>query len=466
MVTFTMKYVLIDANGRYRYRRGIPKRLRGIFGGKREFLKVLGKTEAEALLQYPKISAHFDEKLNAAKKLLPTGNANEARNRIELAKNFDALGISTGRALSVDEEHYRDAIADDVLNTLAQDPDTGEYVDVPEEKDALIRALYTGIDNTNLTIADAFAYYLEAKAKKNDVERRKQLTRYKNAERILEDTIGLDRPIAALCRQNARSVLNKLLQSDRAVSTAKRYLKDICAVINFAMIEHDLSCQNPFSRIELPDDGKSARNSRISMPDRVVQAVIYDLAQRKNKDPYFVFVLLYLTGARLAEITGLKRTDVFLDSRLPHIWIRPNDVRRLKNDWSERQMPLCPAAQGVLHVAAKQSGEHDYLFERYIEGRGPDRASAWLMKTIRKYTKDKKITLHSLRHNFRDRIRLHGIPMERGKALEGRRLSLGEEANYGSVSEEWLSQLREDIQLINDKNVLEQSLKKKISFNF
>ena len=62
-----------------------------------------------------------------------------------------------------------------MLNTLAQDPDTGEYVDVPEEKDALIRALYTGIDNTNPTIADAFAYYLEAKAKKNDVERRKQL---------------------------------------------------------------------------------------------------------------------------------------------------------------------------------------------------------------------------------------------------------------------------------------------------
>ena len=178
-----------------------------------------------------------------------------------------------------------------------------------------------------------------------------------------------------------------------------------------------------------------------------------------------MFVLLYLTGARLAEITGLKRTDVFLDSRIPHIWIRPNDVRRLKNDWSERQMPLCPTAQGLLHDAVKQSGEHDYLFERYIEGRGPDRASAWLMKVIRTYTEDKKVVLHSLRHNFRDRIRLQGIPMERGKALEGHRLSLGEEANYGSMSEEWLSQLSGDIQIINEQNVLDQSLKKQISFN-
>jgi integrase len=465
MLTFRMKYVQIDANGRYRYRRGIPQHLRSFFGGKREFLKVLGTTKEEALLQYAKISTHFDEKLNAAKKLAPKGNANKALSRIELAKKLDELGISTGRPISDDEEHYRDAVAEGVLDSLERDPDTGDYVDVPEQKDTLIRALYTGIDNTNLTIADAFAYYLEVKAKKNDVERRKQLTQYKNAERILDETIGLDRPIAALSRQNARSVQTTLLQSDRAVSTVKRYLKDIRAVINFAIREHDLTCQNPFSMIELPQDGKSDRNSRISMPDPFVQKIIYDLAQRQNKDPYFVFVLLYLTGARLAEITGLKRTDVFLDSKVPHIWIRPNDMRRLKNDWSERQVPLCSTLQGFVREAVAQS-EHEYLFARYIEGRGADRASSWLMKVIRNYIKDKKVTLHSLRHNFRDRIRLQRIPMERGKALEGHRLSLGEEANYGTTSEEWLAKLSEDIQLINKKNILKQSLKSQTSFGF
>ena len=45
MVINTMKYVQRDQNNRYRYRRGIPQRLRILFNGNREFVKVLGKTE-------------------------------------------------------------------------------------------------------------------------------------------------------------------------------------------------------------------------------------------------------------------------------------------------------------------------------------------------------------------------------------------------------------------------------------
>jgi len=45
MLKLSMRYVQKDANGRLRYRRSIPKRLRPFFGGKGEFLKILGKTE-------------------------------------------------------------------------------------------------------------------------------------------------------------------------------------------------------------------------------------------------------------------------------------------------------------------------------------------------------------------------------------------------------------------------------------
>jgi hypothetical protein len=67
MATFSMKHILIEANSRYRYRRGLPERLHPLFGGKLEFLKVLGKTEEEALQRYSKVSARFDKKLNAPK---------------------------------------------------------------------------------------------------------------------------------------------------------------------------------------------------------------------------------------------------------------------------------------------------------------------------------------------------------------------------------------------------------------
>ena len=381
---------------------------------------------------------------------MPAVSSNRAVSAFELSKSLSELGISTGKPINEDEEHYRDSLIEEILLEFNRDPETYEYVDVPEEKQALVKALHSGIDKHMQTIADAFAEYLETKAKKDPVERHAQLTRYKYVEKILADAIGLDVPISALSRQHARTVTNNLLSLDLKVSTVRRYLKDMRAVINFVIREHDIGTQNPFSHIDLPDDGRSNRNNRISMPSDVVEAMLKDLANKDNHQPYFVFAILYMTGARLAEITGLKCKDVILNDDVPHICIRPNDIRRLKNDWSARNIPVCTATQALLHDALRLSGDDEALFSRYIKGRGADRASAWLMKVIRRHTADKKITVHSLRHNFRDRIRMTGVAMERGNALEGHRYSRGEEANYGHNSAEWLKVLYGEIIIINE----------------
>lgn len=166
MLKFSMRYVQKDANGRLRYRRGIPKRLRPLFGGKSEFLKVLGKTEEEALQHYAKVSLHFNKRLDAAKKLMPAASSNRAVSAFELSKSLSELGISTGKPINEDEEHYRDSLIEEILLEFNRDPETYEYVDVPEEKQALVKALHSGIDKHMQTIADAFAEYLETKAKK------------------------------------------------------------------------------------------------------------------------------------------------------------------------------------------------------------------------------------------------------------------------------------------------------------
>ena len=71
MVVITMKYLQRDQNNRFRYRRGIPKHVRVLFNGRSEFVKVLAKTEEEALQLYPKIHAHFEKQLKSALTLVP-----------------------------------------------------------------------------------------------------------------------------------------------------------------------------------------------------------------------------------------------------------------------------------------------------------------------------------------------------------------------------------------------------------
>ena len=99
MLKLSMRYVQKDANGRLRYRRVIPKRLRPFFGGKSELLKVLGKTEEEALQHYAKVSLHFNKRLDAAKKLMPA-DAERAVSDADLAMALAALSISAKKGLT------------------------------------------------------------------------------------------------------------------------------------------------------------------------------------------------------------------------------------------------------------------------------------------------------------------------------------------------------------------------------
>jgi integrase len=59
---------------------------------------------------------------------------------------------------------------------------------------------------------------------------------------------------------------------------------------------------------------------------------------------YFATILLYYLGARRNEICGLQVDDVVSDCAIPHVIIRENDVRGVKNAYSERKVPLHPEA--------------------------------------------------------------------------------------------------------------------------
>jgi len=59
--------------------------------------------------------------------------------------------------------------------------------------------------------------------------------------------------------------------------------------------------------------------------------------------------------------------------------------------------------------AIAAAGSDKLLFSAYCRDRGPDAASAALMKHVRACVTDKKITVHSLRHLMADRLRASGV---------------------------------------------------------
>jgi integrase len=94
-------------------------------------------------------------------------------------------------------------------------------------------------------------------------------------------------------------------------------------------------------------------------------------------------------------------------------------------------VPLSPEAVNVLQAFITDKDPEAPVFERYARPRGMDRVSAMLMKRFRKVITDRKLSMHSLRHRMKDRLRNTGCPEAISKAILGHSEN-SVAANYGS----------------------------------
>ena len=85
----------------------------------------------------------------------------------------------------------------------------------------------------------------------------------------------------------------------------------------------------------------------------------------------------------------------------------------------------------ALAKVAKGKAPEEPIFDRYGKPRGGDMCSAMLMKRLRKTVTDKKVTMHSLRHRMKDKLRNTGCPEAISMAILGHSANTVA-ANYGS----------------------------------
>ena len=208
-----------------------------------------------------------------------------------------------------------------------------------------------------------------------------------------------DTPLNEITRADANALRDYLLQRMKP-SSVHRYITVVRAAVNYVIMEHSLNIPNVFNGLRIK--GASATvDDRLPMSDQ-------DLAMAQpnfDDDPvaHALFVALTDTGARLSEITGLVVQDVDLQER--SITIRPNGVRTLKTKGSQRTLPLSERALELLQEHRRGKGDTQPIFPDYARPRGRDAASAMLMKRLRRSIADKKLTMHSLRHRMKDKLR-------------------------------------------------------------
>lgn len=431
MRSFAVKHVKIDKrNGNYVYRRRVPEKLLGMIQ-KTEFVKTIGRCEAEALVAYGAYHQRIEHLIALGQNGVTGLSPREQQDRLRaLLLEWDAEPHGPGR--DDNERTWREEAAPKLVDSY-QDPRIGRYEGVPEDQAALADALLGGVprEAPQPTITDAFKFYLEENGHAIPEKRRKQEQRLRRAETQLIVAVGGDKELSELTRQDARTWRDMRLGAEVAPTTVKREKNDISAVIGFAQMELDAGGENPFKALSMPKAIKSRREERDPLPPEVI-AGVYDALIKAPTDLMHIWTLLDFTGARPAEIRQLLMGEVVLAHPIPHVVISERDDRTLKTTWSTREVPLVGQA---LEVARKLTGGTNdptaQLFPRFYGDGGMDRLSKALMYQIRKLTKNTKHAAYSLRHNMKDRLRDAEIYHDTQKAIQGHSYGGGEAAHYG-----------------------------------
>jgi len=220
------KYVRIDGRGNYKYRRRVPQELQPVLG-KKEFVKSLGASEAEAMQNYSAYHAHVERLLSSS---TPVSELSE---KLEIAASLEAQfaevqadSFSSGRSES--ERMARQEEVDRILQLYPMDPETGYPAqDRLTLKDTMtIQALQSGTRAVapEPTIKNAFDLYLAEKDEPDPVKRKSQVNRVRRIERELLNILGKDLPISCVTREHARDFRDHLKAQKTSTSTHGSWL--------------------------------------------------------------------------------------------------------------------------------------------------------------------------------------------------------------------------------------------------
>ena len=409
------RYVFRRANGSFRYKRNVPKNLRPLIG-KATLYRQLGDSYREAMQTLPLVHARVEALLNDE----ATKSARERS--IEIIRG--ALGEDVAELVLAEAVPEYSPI-EDALNDLGK---ALHKQKLPEE---VVQQVYSGrLKPDTMTLEKALQEYVAYKS--DSPKAAKEIgQRIERLRTDMQSVFGKHKlkqtPLPEITRQDANELRDHLLERVSANSTV-RMLGVVRTAINHVIVEHSLNITNVFTNLIIKGAGAS-KHDRLPLTD--AQLAPLETAFSSDKTAWAIYVTLKDTGARVSEVSGLRIKDCDLEAR--SLNIAPTPWRGLKTTNSQRSVPLSAEAVSALgRLIQEQTQDPEApLFVRYAKERGADNCSAMLMKRFRTIITDKKLTMHSLRHRMKDKLRNTGCPEAISLAILGHSTNTVA-ANYGS----------------------------------
>lgn len=409
------------------YRRRIPDDLRPLldasgseWAGKTQIIVSLQTTDLKvAASKIAKLAKQHDQEWEQLRNPSQAGTLVQAERFLRDRGIDPAMPNADEEALGIFLDAVEDRIPTKVKDNLQEAYEYGNPVNAKRDIDphlspVVATALQIVQGRREFTLSDCLDQYVASRSEKAGKPA-------KIAFGYLRDFFKADRSLSSIRRQDVNDFVKWLLAGEHnkngksiTTTTVARYLNAIIAAVSRAIKENELSINNQFSSVEIPNAGKDAQERlpfNLHQLKSLHRAVDAWVTSKKGWDqPRCIVTILAETGCRLAEVTGLASTDVYLDAETPYIDLKEHPWRSLKNDKASiRMVPLTPRAIEAIKAAQVLSNGSKFLFPRYTvaDKCKINSVSATLNKWIR--TRDglvgSEVTCHSLRHSMKDLLR-------------------------------------------------------------
>ena len=245
-------------------------------------------------------------------------------------------------------------------------------------------------------------------------------------------------------RSDATNFRDHLFSKGLNRASVARIFGTVRAVMNLALSEFGLSIGNPFSNVYF--DRSAGVKKRLPVKPEDIKKV-QEECYKADDEKRWLIALIADTGMRLAEATGLLRSDFIEQDGILCVNVRPHPWRSLKTSSSERLIPLIGSAKWAVERIMEQPAASEFAFPSYNDGERTNANSA--SAALNKWLKSKigrGYTIHSFRHSMRDRLRAVECPSEIIDQIGGR-LTQGVGSGYGKgysviVLFKWLEQIK------------------------
>jgi len=452
-------YIRKSPTGFYSYRRRIPDDCRKAFGKRELQCSLKTKKHSEALLKAAQVNAHFEAKVISIRgkqhsdvsnsTVTPLAVHDAIMQATEFLKN---AGIHPKqrpdyKATQQEIQAYEEGLS--LLEslmldnaTVGCDPRTWEtqYREL-NPADPVDQAYLIATDGDALagepTLEMAATYYLEwsqdDKQRTTYDQRKFEQAQWRATDRL---AVFLGSGVKARGYKTLLKDMNRPLMlrywrdlekrnPDWELATYNKEIGRLNACFSRANSHFDLSLSNPFDGLRKKESKRQKIEKRRSFSPAELEA--YETALSKKSDEIRLIGLLMIgTGCRTKEISGLTRGEVCLDRNIPFIQIRHNHIRNVKNDNSERDVPLVGPCLDALRDYLAKLPESDApsasLFPRYGRDGGADAVSQTLNRIIREELKvsDRKLVAYSTRHTMQDKLRAVEAPPHLREEIMGR----------------------------------------------